>query len=32
MRIFTLFMVFITLWWISYGVFAEEADGFNLTW
>ena len=25
-------MVLLTLWWISYGVVAEEADGFNLSW
>ena len=32
MSAFTMVMVFITLWWISYGVVAEEADGFNLSW
>ena len=32
MRAFTLVMVFLTLYWISYGAFADEWEGFNLSW
>ena len=32
MRAFTMVMVLLTLWWISYGVVAEETDSFNLSW